>query len=374
MIIIDTTKFKEYEKLILYAKNTENKYRSHFCLNFEKSCVEIMGENFVFSFKFEFKSDDDIDKPYPIVYVSIMEFLSLCKAYNSINFDSVNYNLSSGEDKFTISTFVDDDTISFKDEIDISESFIDNEAIIPITIDNSFVSEMITAMAFSPKAGEGDPLEGLRIFKNDVFTSDHTSLYQNRISDKEIINPTDVPLSLVFILRQLPSFGNYTIYFGKEAILVYQGDDDFSLYLSQSISLEFPDNPYDEEFRSTFDHETGFSIDRDILKENVKFFEPFTQSVQNEAIHLYIGEENITLSVNSGIIAGSKKIEIDSVDESIIGTDLLLPRYLIMKALNVLNGEEIEIRVNPEKHAITFREPEYNDNKYVVITRMYEDN
>ena len=375
MITIDTTKFKEYEKLIQYARNVESKYRSHFSINLNNSYAEVTGSNFVFGFTFTFSADEKPEEDYPVFYVSIMEFLSLCRAYDSIDMDLKDYKFYSGDDKFSISTFVEDDAVSFKDEIDIYSSFINNDLSTQLEVSGTIVSEMTTAMSFSPKAGDGDPLEGLRLYHNDIFASDHTSLYQNRISEKSFDESIDIPLGLIFVLRQLPMFGDFNLYFGNDAILIHEESNSFDLYYSQLASLEFPEDPYDEEFRSAFDHETGFTIDKNLFKENVKFFEPFAQSVQNEAIHIVINKDNITISVSSGVIAGNKNIEIDSVDESIIGTDLLVPRYLVMKALNVLESDDdIEVRVDPEKHAITFREPEVNENKYIVITRMYEDN
>ena len=339
-MIVNTENFRKYHNLSYLSYDKTSRTRSHLYLDFKNKSAIISGINL--NFKFLFKHDDtEMDN----FYVSIPEFLALCNAFEELKIEKIDENdqisfvFSSGDEKFKISTFINDAPDMSADDL------LDKDTEIFNVIEDDII-KFKNSLIFMGDNSSGENLAGVQM-RNHIFSADGSRLYEATMSfsnKKEY----DLDRELIQLIVAISS-NNVVMSITPSGNIVIKTDD---IYCVSSImtNLDIESDFTSDEFIKSYDHNNFVIMNKDSLVNILDFFTPFVQNEKNERLIIQVvSKEQLSIRTN-GMNVGIRNILIErgNAIEELIGQSIWISRPMLYDAISVIDDDEICIQIGDQ--------------------------
>ena len=294
-------------------------------------------------------------------FISTNKFLNIITQYDFV-FLTNELVLKNGNDKYKLSTIIDDE------KIDVSPFMKEFNS--KLNFDKDSIEKIARALMFTNKDEQNTNYRN--IFIQDKFVcslTTQTPMYEAPIDINENIG---LQLNVAKTLTQVGSIaeGCY-IMCGNSNKKIVSRDDEIELIVPSNSSIEFPTNR-NQGFIDSYSYSTKIKFQTDVFSKVLSSLRPYFNDVLNAKISIAINDD-ITLRVVDSTNEIEKHVSFIDVSEELKGKVFSISGSKLEQALGVLKGKEIYIDL-PTNEDSPIVNMYTDDSQHVLVVRFKNEN
>lgn len=366
-MIINTTNLKKFQRFLEKVTERGNQPWESVFLDTKAGKLHFLNSKTRGHLDLSIAFEPD-EQPIPTFYVNTEKFFGLVREYDQLELRP-DYNFYTPNDNgvFNLASIVDNDLFVASGS-EIPPVF---ETSLLLNLQGSGMMSLIQEASQFASTDLDSPFCGVFVRTNSIIGSDRKIFYERKTveaGDEEL--GVDLPLWIIDLIRQIP-FSEVTLGVTSSNFVFDSIEDSFSVTVAKSVNLSPPpfDNP---DFISTYSTSVGFSVNRETLVSQLKFFKPFVKEAPNTRIKLTVEASHLNLTVTDAALI-SRQFPIVVQDPILVGKEFWLNTDLLVRVLGVFSEGIVTIRTTDESSVINVMneiDGVADENFHVVLTKV----
>lgn len=351
--------FKRWSRVLESYQEKGNPIGESLYLDFTTEYAFFGSKDGIGRIKFYIEKEDNekIDN----FFISTVKFLNIITQYDYVTLSS-NFLIKNGNDKYKLTTIVDDDKIDTSPFLKLFDSRLD--------FNKDSIEKITKALIFTNKDEQNTNYRNIFIQDNYICSlTTQTPMYESPI---DITNDIGLQINVAKTLVQVGSIaeGCYVMTSSVNKKIVSR-DDEIEIIVPSNSSFEFPSNR-SQDFINSYSYDTKLKLQTDVFSKVLSSLRPYFNDVLNAKLYMTIGDD-IVLRVQDSTNDIEKHIPYVEVSEELIGHVYSISGTKLEIALSVLRGKELFICLPTDENS-----PIVNlycdESQHVLIVRFKNEN
>jgi hypothetical protein len=300
--------------------------------------------------------EKDVGEKEDFFFISKSTFISLLKEYKELKLENRKFISPDGE--YELAAF--EDTLSIADfSLPLPNSFV---------LPEDLSSHIKSAAEFADQLP--GPLNGIFFYQGHLIGTDRSQFFDFTFN---VAEPQDqdmsIPLSLIRIYEQLPSYDDVTFSYSDKALrITYK--DELTVHAGLNVDLTCPPVT-DPVFKAYFQHPNSLSVNSKVFSDLVTFMKVFVQDSPSHRLLITFKEDGLLTLEAKDFSKAKRSIPCVYSDFSYFkDKSFWLSSDIMEKILRKVHTTETKILFDEAQPAVDFS---IAGNMHIVATKIIGD-